>query len=506
MVFSDKDIRLHLVRKYDPLGNLLGASASMTDAAGNYGRREQSKIDYQYDALGRICRSALLPTASAYCTYSYDMRGRFNGINSPGFSQRLYFEDGTSPVFNGSVSAAQFGYVTDRTTGMASLSNKVTYRYDLLGRLTSTTSNDGYSTNYAYDRNSAPVSILRSGLISDGVSIGLIDDLRVQYDGNRPVNVTDRTDRVVLESSLDFDSPTGRSVYRYDSSGRLIADSGSEISLIKYAPNDMPVLVQTPKTTILYSYRADGAKLMSVVSNLGSALPSAQTRYDIGPFRFIRSLGGQLQIDRINLPWGYIDNRGLPNVYIKDHQDNVRAVYNQYSGAVTQQTDYYPYGLPKAKSTNAEVNPFKYIGKELTTDLTNPFYDFEARMQLPTLGIFNRPDPKAGKTPSINTYSYCGGDPVNRVDFDGNWYIDVHLSKDRSKNGYGVAILYDRSHNELFRFKVRAEGIKGHDRMKEDADTPLGRYKIPSPAWIIPNAKTSRQKLGAYGPYPRLIM
>ena len=44
--------------------------------------------------------------------------------------------------------------------------------------------------------------------------------------------------------------------------------------------------------------------------------------------------------------------------------------YNQYSGAVTQQTDYYPYGLPKAKSTNAEANPFKYIDKELTTNLS----------------------------------------------------------------------------------------------------------------------------------------
>ena len=73
-------------------------------------------------------------------------------------------------------------------------------------------------------------------------------------------------------------------------------------------------------------------------------IKSNPTHYDIGPFRFIRSLGGQLRIDRINLPWGYMDSNGQPNVYVKDHQGNVRAVYNQYSGAVTQQTDYYPYG------------------------------------------------------------------------------------------------------------------------------------------------------------------
>jgi RHS repeat-associated protein len=83
------------------------------------------------------------------------------------------------------------------------------------------------------------------------------------------------------------------------------------------------------------------------------------------------------------------------------------------------------YGLPKASSNGQEVNPFKYGGKELSTDLSLSYYDFEARMQLPALGIFQRPDPKAREFPSINTYSYCGGDPANRVDKNGQeWEIE----------------------------------------------------------------------------------
>lgn len=94
-----------------------------------------------------------------------------------------------------------------------------------------------------------------------------------------------------------------------------------------------------------------------------------------------------------------------------------------------QQTDYYPYGLPKPKPIAPEINPFKYSGKELYTDLSLTHYDFAARLQLPAIGLFQRPDPKASDFTWLNSYTFCGGDPVNRVDPDGmDWYMNNETS------------------------------------------------------------------------------
>ena len=76
-----------------------------------------------------------------------------------------------------------------------------------------------------------------------------------------------------------------------------------------------------------------------------------------------------------------------------------------------------------------------------------------------------------------------------------------HLEKDRSVSGYGVAIVTNNEGEEIFQFQVRAEGVKGRDRLKADSDTPLGIYDIPdNNAWI------SGGNRKAYGPNPRLNM
>ncbi|MDE5607449.1 MAG: hypothetical protein K2I64_00775 [Muribaculaceae bacterium] len=73
-------------------------------------------------------------------------------------------------------------------------------------------------------------------------------------------------------------------------------------------------------------------------------------------------------------------------------------------------------GLPMATSTGAAVNRYKYSGKEFETRGGLDFYDFDARLQLPTTGLFSRPDPKAIKTPGLNTYLYCAANPIMFID------------------------------------------------------------------------------------------
>ena len=66
---------------------------------------------------------------------------------------------------------------------------------------------------------------------------------------------------------------------------------------------------------------------------------------------------------------------------------------------------------------------------------------------------------------------------------------------------YGTAIVLDRNGNEIYRFNLRAEGVGGHNRMKQNSDTPYGTYDIPdNNAWVSGGSRTS------YGLYPRLVM
>ena len=203
----------------------------------------------------------------------------------------------------------------------------------------------------------------------------------------------------------------------YDSEGRLYSDTGRDIDNIVYAPNDMPMTIFGPYNRIKaqYAYAADGRKL-SVAYGHSYTSAITETRYYVGSFQFTNnSTVRTIRLERVNLPWGFFDQQLTPMVNLTDYQGNIRAVFSQYSGYAMQTTDYYPYGLPKATSTNPTLNTYKYGGKELSTDFGLTSYDFDARLQL----RFSRPDPQAWDAPWNNTYLYCSANPVNRIDPDG---------------------------------------------------------------------------------------
>ncbi|MCM1293405.1 MAG: hypothetical protein NC111_03930, partial [Bacteroides sp.] len=107
-----------------------------------------------------------------------------------------------------------------------------------------------------------------------------------------------------------------------------------------------------------------------------------------------------------------------------DLQGNIVAVYNTATQTLVQTTDYYPYGLPHATSTNyttssPATNRRKYGAKELQTDLGLNLYDFEARYQNPVLPHFTTPDPLATDYHLISPYTYCAADPINLIDPSG---------------------------------------------------------------------------------------
>ena len=177
---------------------------------------------------------------------------------------------------------------------------------------------------------------------------------------------------------------------------------------------------------------------------------------------------------------------------------------------VKETISYYPFGsemriqepgqLPQL--ADAGSHPFRFTGKELDRQNGLNMYDFGARwFDVAGVPMWTSVDPLAEKNPSLTPYHFCHNDPVNRTDSDGKWDVNVHLAKDRRTNGYGVAVISDRNGQEIFRFIVRAEGVKGHDRRKTGGDTPLGTYDIPNN-----NAWTNGKSRLSYGPNDRLVM
>ena len=123
--------------------------------------------------------------------------------------------------------------------------------------------------------------------------------------------------------------------------------------------------------------------------------------------------------------------------YLKDHQGNNRVVVSQ-SGSVEQINHYYPYGALFAESTNGDVQRFKYNG--LLSDVTNgnkeldrkfglDWYDHGARHNDAAIGRWHSMDPMAEKYYGISPYAYCGGDPVNKGDYNGMEVIADSLSQ-----------------------------------------------------------------------------
>ena len=92
-------------------------------------------------------------------------------------------------------------------------------------------------------------------------------------------------------------------------------------------------------------------------------------------------------------------------------------------GTVAEVNHYYPFGGVFASSSN--VQPYKYNGKELDTKKGLNWYDYGARHYDATLGRWLVVDPLTEKDYLNSPYSYCGNNPIIRVDKNGKIWDTV---------------------------------------------------------------------------------
>lgn len=505
--YSPQTVCRSTVNTYSNTGHLLSTKVSQDG--------KTAILKRQYDGAGRL--SNLCMGGITDCSYSYNANGWLtlsttktkhivpvnplslepvielpqSGLSIPSdtvITERLYYADSTysiSPRYDGKISARK----RDRMITV--------YDYDNHGRLASSQSIStarlaiaqlpDFSTTYTYDRNANITSLTRQGIIDRTIrqinEYGLHSSYTMSYNGNRLCSM--HVDR----EGEDYEGRTGPGVTGYisdfwhDSNGNLCRDSSRGIVLIKYNRHNLPADIYFEnghRQTI--NYDGFGQKRSIVYKQtsepiLGSAgtiidVPTdsnytIEGRRDyIGSHVFVND-----SLEYSAFPGGYFAPEGT-FYYVTDWQGNNAAVLKS-DGTLVQQTTYYPYGEPT-------IEPFgqRYLfgGKEREHAGGNNSYDFGARW-LTSYGSWSTVDKMAEIFNQISPYSYCGGDPINWVDRDGNWSIKVSASKNRELNPYAILSAYDRHLNIVYQTVVMVKGNE-RDRGIKNADTPQGRYKL----------------------------
>lgn len=385
---------------YDIFGRLK-TSRLKTDATSTQGLL---LLSAEFDAVGNLCKETC--EGNKVRTSARDIRGNISQWSAPYISQELLYGSAAK-------STDWTGRVTAKTTRINGHDRRYDYTYNNLGFLTkavfSSTSDPAsdFSTQYAYDLQANLTAVKRNGMTVGG-TYGAIIDATILRDGNFLKQVKNKATPIPIESQPQLQA--SEAIYRYDTAGNLIFDSGREITSITYNEISLPQSISfADGRHIDYLYAASGEKLKETYTSLDGLCD--RMRHWAGPWEFVDG-----QPDRMLTPQGYIDPLGTLHAYIPDYQGNILAVVNTASGALEQSTDYYPYGLPHADATGADRNRRKFGAKELISEYALHEYDFSARRLPAIIPAFSRPDPLAEKYHWLSPFAYCAADPINLID------------------------------------------------------------------------------------------
>ena len=144
--------------------------------------------------------------------------------------------------------------------------------------------------------------------------------------------------------------------------------------------------------------------------------------------------------------------------YLTDHQGNVRVVVDE-NATVKQVNHYYPYGALFAESTNGDVQPYKYNGKELDRMHGLDWYDHGARHNDAAIGRWHVMDPLCEKYYDVSPYAYCHNNPIMLIDLDGkDDYFDAFGKFLFNKgNGGAIYIQQGKKNIAMQRFDLRKQ-------------------------------------------------
>ncbi|MBD5276472.1 MAG: hypothetical protein HDS30_02285, partial [Bacteroides sp.] len=276
---------------------------------------------------------------------------------------------------------------------------------------------EDFSVVYSYDAMARPTRVRRSGIIdmdADGnEKFGDLDILQYSYDqAGRVAAIDNDPEGVDYYGRPGF--PSAGSEYDWDAAGRMTADTGRGISLIKYDHRNLPSKTTFDNgRTVTYSYDADGALIRSATRTLA-------VRPTLNPGKAtVRTYAADRVWENNKLlysyfPGGYFDADGHVHYLHNDYQGSVVLVTDS-AGTVEQRNTYYPYGEPHRTPAG---QPRLYAGKERMA--VTGEYDYGARQHFAPGLLWSVPDAMAEKFYPISPYVFCNGNPIANVDPDGN--------------------------------------------------------------------------------------
>ena len=312
-----------------------------------------------------------------------------------------------------------------------------------------------YYINYSLDGNGNIHSVNTQALDTDGLPTGSprgnvyyyddkqwcdkltgvngVDNITYDEIGN-PLNYRDgmsftwRNGRWLSTTTLNDGTKV---TYRYNANGmRTQKKVGSKVTDYYYDSNNNLIAEKTDNATLFFYYDTENSPVaLSYKGNM---------------FYYVKNLQGD-----------------IVKILDEDGQEKANYVYNAWGNILSQSNDEL-----------SSINPLRYSGYVYDEDTA--MYYLQTRYYDPTTGRFINADDTAfisssGTAIGDNIYTYCENDPVNNVDYTGQWFHNLKAYKkycDEMKNN-------DKMRHE---YKVRMEQYDYFKKRYRYNKKKLGHY------------------------------
>ena len=258
----------------------------------------------------------------------------------------------------------------------------------------------------------------------------------------------------------------------YDAAGNLLAQSAPPCPSPTYTYDAENRLKTTAGVT--YTYDGDGNRVQKSNGKLywygsGSVIldESDATGNITSEYIFF---GGKRLARRVI-------SSGQVQYYFADHLGSSRVVTDA-SGNVLDDADFYPFGGERSY-TSTSLNAYKFTGKE--RDAESGLDDFGARYFTSQFGRFMTPDWSAspvlvpyadiGNPQTFNLYSYVANNPLNTVDPEGHFRLDIG-SHPPHYNDPDDGILYGEAQDEA----ALLSSIQNTTTQQQQPSQPQAQY------------------------------